>query len=189
MIYKLYLIEFMLYLFSNFLNSASLVKGAVAGSTSMDQSKTSSCHQSLHQVDFEIVKPESLEKRKEEIKDMDVNGQLFRKANCRTMLQNQLPDSKLSAQRMSQQDFSVQYEQSANVFSGKLFCFSNLFPEEKVSHYDLNRHKLFFKSLFGYLKSTPTYFMDKIYSSLFVNRKGPSFTLAELGTLSVLDLV
>lgn len=123
-----------------FLNSASLVK-AVTESTSMDHSKSSSCHQSSHQVDFENVKPESLEKRKEQIKDMDINGHSFRKANCRTMLQNQLPDNKLSTQGMSQHDFSVQYEKSANVFRGKLFCFSNLFPEEKVSHYDLNRHK------------------------------------------------
>ncbi|XP_014502700.1 DNA topoisomerase 2-binding protein 1-A isoform X4 [Vigna radiata var. radiata] len=109
---------------------ASLVK-AVTESTSMDHSKSSSCHQSSHQVDFENVKPESLEKRKEQIKDMDINGHSFRKANCRTMLQNQLPDNKLSTQGMSQHDFSVQYEKSANVFRGKLFCFSNLFPEEK----------------------------------------------------------
>ncbi|KAK7367966.1 hypothetical protein VNO80_09986 [Phaseolus coccineus] len=110
---------------------ASLVKGTVTGSTSMDHSKSSSCHQSSHQVDFKIVQPESLEKRKEEIRDMDINGHSFRKANCRTMLQNQLPDSKLSTQRTSQPDFSVQYEKSANIFRGKLFCFSNLFPEEK----------------------------------------------------------
>ncbi|XP_068471908.1 uncharacterized protein [Phaseolus vulgaris] len=110
---------------------ASLVKGTVTGSTSMDHSKSSSCHQSSHQVDFKIVQPESLEKRKEEIQDMDINGYSFRKANCRTMLQNQLPDSKLSTQRMSRPDFSVHYEKSTNVFRGKLFCFSNLFPEEK----------------------------------------------------------
>jgi len=118
---------------------------------------------------------------------MDESGHSVRKAHCRTMLQNQLPDSKLSTQRISQHDFSVQYENSANVFRGKLFCFSNLFPEEKVSHYDLNRHKLLLKSVFGYLKSNPTSFMDKTYSVFFffLNRKGHSFILLEPGTLSV----
>lgn len=123
--------EFMLYLFSDFLNSA---KGAVTGSMSMDHAKISSFHQRLHQVDFEIVKPESLEKRKEEKKDMGINGHSFSEAIGRTMLQNQLPDNKLSSQRMTQHNSSVQYTKSANVFRGKLFCFSNLYPEEKASH-------------------------------------------------------
>ncbi|KAG5100628.1 hypothetical protein JHK82_045680 [Glycine max] len=106
-------------------------KGAVTGSMSMDHAKISSFHQRLHQVDFEIVKPESLEKRKEEKKDMGINGHSFSEAIGRTMLQNQLPDNKLSSQRMTQHNSSVQYTKSANVFRGKLFCFSNLYPEEK----------------------------------------------------------
>ncbi|WVY89501.1 hypothetical protein V8G54_035015 [Vigna mungo] len=118
---------------------ASLVK-AVTESTSMDHSKSSSSHQSSHQ-------PESLEKRKEQIKDMDKNGHSFRKANCRTMLQNQLPDNKLSTQGMSQHDFSVQYEKSANVFRGKLFYFSNLFPEEKEPDCSYIKHAASHESL------------------------------------------
>ncbi|CAJ1971926.1 unnamed protein product [Sphenostylis stenocarpa] len=106
-------------------------KGAVTGNTSMDHCKSSSYHQSSHQVDFEIVKPESLENRKEEIKDLEINGHTLRKAIGKTMLQNQPPDNKLGAKRMSQHDSSLQYAKSANVFRGKLFCFSNLFPEEK----------------------------------------------------------
>ncbi|KHN39648.1 DNA topoisomerase 2-binding protein 1-A [Glycine soja] len=108
-------------------------KGAVTGSMSMDHAKISSFHQRLHQVDFEIVKPESLEKRKEEKKDMGINGHSFSEAIGRTMLQNQLPDNKLSSQRMTQHNSSVQYTKSANVFRGKLFCFSNLYPEEKAN--------------------------------------------------------
>ncbi|KAH1204406.1 DNA topoisomerase 2-binding protein 1-A [Glycine max] len=89
-------------------------KGAVTGSMSMDHAKISSFHQRLHQVDFEIVKPESLEKRKEEKKDMGINGHSFSEAIGRTMLQNQLPDNKLSSQRMTQHNSSVQYTKSAN---------------------------------------------------------------------------
>ncbi|KAG4937870.1 hypothetical protein JHK85_044598 [Glycine max] len=119
-------------------------KGAVTGSMSMDHAKISSFHQRLHQVDFEIVKPESLEKRKEEKKDMGINGHSFSEAIGRTMLQNQLPDNKLSSQRMTQHNSSVQYTKSANVFRGKLFCFSNLYPEEKAgSLLDVDSHILY----------------------------------------------
>lgn len=128
------ILEFMLYLFSDFLNSASFVKG-VTGSMSMNHGKSSSFHQSSQgdQGDFAIVKPESLEKRKKEKTDTGMNGHSFSKAIGRPMLQNQLPDNKLKAQRMTQHESSVQYIKSANVFRGKLFCFSNLFPEERVS--------------------------------------------------------
>ncbi|KAL2317839.1 hypothetical protein Fmac_031715 [Flemingia macrophylla] len=100
------------------------------GRMSMHHGKSSNFHHSS-QGDFEIVKPESLEKRKEEKTDMAINGHLFSKAAGRTMLQNQLPDNKSRAQRMTQHDSSVQYAKSANVFKGKLFRFSNLFPEER----------------------------------------------------------
>ncbi|TKY56104.1 DNA topoisomerase 2-binding protein 1-A [Spatholobus suberectus] len=110
---------------------ASLVKG-VTGSMSMDHGKSSSFHQSLQsdQGGFEILKPESLEKRKEETYT-GIYGHSFSKTIGRTMLQNQLPDNKLRTQRMTQHDSTVQYAKSANVFRGKLFCFSNLFPEER----------------------------------------------------------
>ncbi|RDY12354.1 hypothetical protein CR513_02868, partial [Mucuna pruriens] len=112
---------------------ASLVKGAATSSMPMEHSKSTSFHQNSQNghVDFEIVKPEYLEKRKEEKTDMGINGHSFSKAIGRTMLQNQLPNSKLRAQRMTQHDSIVQYAKSANVFRGKLFCFSNLFPEER----------------------------------------------------------
>ncbi|XP_020202421.1 DNA topoisomerase 2-binding protein 1-A [Cajanus cajan] len=111
---------------------ASLVKGVI-GSMSMDHGKSSNFHQSLQsdQGDFEIIKPESLEKRQEEKTDKGVNGHLLGKATGRTMLQNQYPDNKSRAQRMTQHDSSVQYAKSTNIFRGKLFCFSNLFPEER----------------------------------------------------------
>ncbi|KAK7385140.1 hypothetical protein VNO78_30851 [Psophocarpus tetragonolobus] len=110
---------------------ASLVKGAVTGSMPMDHCKSSSFHQSSQQVEYEIVKPESLEKRKEEKEDIGINGHSFSKAIGRTKLQNQRADNKLSSQRMTPHESCVQYMKSANVFRQKLFCFSNLFPEEK----------------------------------------------------------
>nr|KYP40240.1 DNA topoisomerase 2-binding protein 1 [Cajanus cajan] len=89
---------------------ASLVKGVI-GSMSMDHGKSSNFHQSLQsdQGDFEIIKPESLEKRQEEKTDKGVNGHLLGKATGRTMLQNQYPDNKSRAQRMTQHDSKGNY--------------------------------------------------------------------------------
>ncbi|KAK7320972.1 hypothetical protein VNO77_30983 [Canavalia gladiata] len=110
---------------------ASLVRGAVTGSTSVDPSKSSSFHQSSRQVDFGVVMPESLERKKEVKTDIGINGHLFSKAMGETMPQNQLPDNKLRTQKMIQHDSSVQYVKSTHVFRGKIFCFSTLFPEER----------------------------------------------------------
>ncbi|KAJ1397083.1 BRCT domain [Sesbania bispinosa] len=118
------------------LPKASLVKGAVTGIMSMDQGKSSGFHQSLQTdqvvgiIDSRVVMPESLEKNKEK-SDMDINVLTFGKAKGRTMLQNQLPDNKLRVQKMTQHDSSVQHVKPTNVFRGKTFCFSNLFPEER----------------------------------------------------------
>lgn len=111
---------------------ASFVKG-VTGSVSMNHGKSSSFHQSSQndQGDFAFVNPQSLEKRKEEKIDTGINGLSFSKAIGRTKLPNQLPDNTLRAQRVTQHESSVQHTKSANVFRGKLFRFSNLFPEER----------------------------------------------------------
>jgi topoisomerase (DNA) II binding protein 1 len=106
----------------------------------MDQSKSSSFRQSFQtdQVvdikDFGVTMPESLEKNKQEKHNMGMNVVTFGKASGRTMSQTQLPDKKLRVQKITQHDWHVK---STNVFKGKTFCFSNLFPEEQVRYMEL----------------------------------------------------
>jgi topoisomerase (DNA) II binding protein 1 len=129
-------------LFSDFLNSSNIVKGAVSGIVPMDQSKSSSFRQSFQtdQVvdikDFGVTMPESLEKNKQEKHNMGMNVVTFGKASGRTMSQTQLPDKKLRVQKITQHDSNV-HVKSTNVFKGKTFCFSNLFPEERVRYMEL----------------------------------------------------
>lgn len=134
-----------LYLFSDFLNSASLVKGSVTGIMPMDQSKSPGFHQRFQtdQVvgikEFGNILPDYLEKNKQEKPNMRMNVVTFGKATGKTMPQNQLTGDKLRAQKMTQHDSNV-HVKSTNVFGGKTFCFSNLFPAEKVRKI---MHKLF----------------------------------------------
>ncbi|KAK7301429.1 hypothetical protein RJT34_12293 [Clitoria ternatea] len=111
----------------------SSVKGAATGYMPVDQRKASTFHQSSQtdRVDFGVAMPEYLEIKKKQKTDMGINVHSSSKAMGRTMLQNQLPDNRLRAQRTTQHDSSVQYAKSTNVFRGKIFCFSNLFPEER----------------------------------------------------------
>ncbi|XP_061372178.1 uncharacterized protein LOC133314681 isoform X2 [Gastrolobium bilobum] len=119
------------------LPKASLVNGAVTSIMSMDQGKRSGFHQSLQTdqvvgiTDFGVVMPKSLEKDKEEKLGIGTNVHTFNKATGRAMAENQIPDNKLRVQKMTQYDSSVQYVKSTTVFRGKIFCFSNLFPEER----------------------------------------------------------
>ncbi|RHN77893.1 putative BRCT domain-containing protein [Medicago truncatula] len=112
------------------------VKGAVTGIVPMDQSKSSSFRQSFQTdkvvgiKEFGVIMAESLEKNKQEKHDMGMNVVTFDKASGRTTPQTQLPDKKLRGQKMTQRDSNV-HVKSTNVFKGKTFCFSNLFPEER----------------------------------------------------------
>uniref|UniRef100_A0A1S3E5C7 DNA topoisomerase 2-binding protein 1-A n=2 Tax=Cicer arietinum TaxID=3827 RepID=A0A1S3E5C7_CICAR len=118
------------------LPKANLIKGAVTGIMPMDQFTSSSFRQSLQadpvvgNKDFGVKMSESLEKNKEEKHDMGMNVVTFGKAMDRTMPQTQLPDNKLRVQKMMQQDSNA-HVKSTNIFKGKTFCFSNLFPEER----------------------------------------------------------
>ncbi|CAL5206616.1 unnamed protein product [Lathyrus oleraceus] len=119
-----------------FLPKANSVKGAVTGIMPMDQSKSSSIRQSFqtNQVagikDFGVTIPESLDKNKQEKHSTGMNVVTFGKASDRTMPQTQHPDKKLRVQKSTQHDTNV-HVKSINVFKGKTFCFSNLFPEER----------------------------------------------------------
>lgn len=112
----------------------------------MDQFTSSSFRQSLQadpvvgNKDFGVKMSESLEKNKEEKHDMGMNVVTFGKAMDRTMPQTQLPDNKLRVQKMMQQDSNA-HVKSTNIFKGKTFCFSNLFPEERVRYMDLCKYK------------------------------------------------
>ena len=110
---------------------------------SIDQVKSSCFRQSLQTdqmvgvIDSGVVMPVSLEKTKEEKLDMGTNVHIFSEAVGRSTKQNQYPVNKMSVQKMTQRDSSVEYVKSTTVFRGKIFCFSNLFPEERVSYQDL----------------------------------------------------
>lgn len=130
------------FLFSNFLNSINLVKGAVTGITPTDQGKGSGFHQSLQTdqvvgiMDSGVVKQVSMEKNKEEKPDKGINVHTFSKAMGRSVSKNQPPVDKSRVQKMTQHDSGLKNVKSTTVFRGKIFCFSNLFPEERVSYLD-----------------------------------------------------
>ncbi|XP_072069692.1 uncharacterized protein [Arachis hypogaea] len=109
----------------------SIVKGASTG-MSMVQGKSCSFPKSLQSTQVVGVmasggvKPVSLGKDK---LDVGTSVHSFSKA----MGQNQHAANKMTAQKMTvtQRDPSVEYVKSTTVFKGKIFCFSDLFPEER----------------------------------------------------------
>ncbi|XP_057442668.1 uncharacterized protein LOC130734326 isoform X2 [Lotus japonicus] len=119
------------------LPKASTAKGAVTRITSINQGKSSGFHQSLQTdqvvniMESRVVVPECSKKSKEEKPDMGISALTSSKAKGKTMSQNQPPDNKLKVQKMTQHDSSVLHVKTTNVFRGKTFCFSNLFPEER----------------------------------------------------------
>ncbi|CAL0315479.1 unnamed protein product [Lupinus luteus] len=120
-----------------FLPKANSVKGGAAKSMmSTDQGKSSGFHQSLqtdHMVgimDSGVVMPVSLEKSKEK-PDMGINVQTESKALGRSMSKKELHVDKFKVPKRMKHDSGVKKVKSATVFRGKIFCFSNLFPEER----------------------------------------------------------
>lgn len=92
-------------------------------------------------MESRVVVPECSKKSKEKKPDMGISALTSSKAKGKTMSQNQPPDNKLKVQKMTQHDSSVLHVKTTNVFRGKTFCFSNLFPEERVSYLDIYNYK------------------------------------------------
>ncbi|XP_019456415.1 PREDICTED: DNA topoisomerase 2-binding protein 1-A isoform X2 [Lupinus angustifolius] len=119
-----------------FLPKASVKGAAVKSTMSTDQGKSSGFHQSLqtdHMVDIMdsgAVMPVSLEKSKEK-PDMGINVLTASKALGRSVSKKELPVDKFKVPKRMKQDSSVKKVKSTTVFRGKIFCFSNLFPEER----------------------------------------------------------
>lgn len=121
---------------SGCLDSACFAKGAVTGIMGMNQSKkSSSTHQSLQadqvvgSIDSIVVKPLSVENEKEK------KQEIFHKSMVRSSQQTQLPvvNNKTKVQQKVQHNSISQCVKSSTVFKGRMFCFSNSFPEERVS--------------------------------------------------------
>ncbi|MED6135396.1 hypothetical protein PIB30_046058 [Stylosanthes scabra] len=109
------------------------VNGALTG-MSMVQVKTCSFPQSLKSAQVSGVmasggvKPVSLGEKNKDKLDMGTSVHSLSKA----MGKNQHAVNKMPVQKMTvTQDSRVEYVKSTTVFKGKMFCFSDLFPEER----------------------------------------------------------
>ncbi|KAE9595895.1 putative BRCT domain-containing protein [Lupinus albus] len=120
-----------------FLPKATSVKGgALKSMLSTEQGKSSGFHQSLqtdHMVsimDSRVVMPVSLDKSKEK-PDMGIHVQTVSKALGRPVSKKELPVDNFKVPKRMKHDSGVKKVKSTTVFRGKIFCFSNLFPEER----------------------------------------------------------
>ncbi|KAI4337857.1 hypothetical protein L6164_016226 [Bauhinia variegata] len=119
-------------------DTAGFAKGAITSVLSINQGKSTTIHQNLQTnqvmgtIEPGVVMSSSLEKNKEMKMDIGVNDHLSLKATGRSTQKDQHPVSnKMKGQQMVQLDLSVQNVRSSTVFRGKIFCFSNSFPEER----------------------------------------------------------
>ncbi|XP_054788332.1 uncharacterized protein LOC129294174 isoform X2 [Prosopis cineraria] len=118
--------------------SASFVKGAVTGIMGMNKGKGPSTHQSLQadqlitSMDSRVVMPLSVEKKEEKKLEMNVTDQTFLKSMDKSTQKTQLPvaNNKMKGQKKMLND-SSQCVKPSTVFCGRMFCFSNSFPEER----------------------------------------------------------
>ncbi|KAF3447039.1 hypothetical protein FNV43_RR12219 [Rhamnella rubrinervis] len=123
-----------------------LPKGVLAGMSSINQGRISTAHLSMPSYQLPESKssgtgmPSSLEKSREEKPKTNMKGDSSAEKGARSSQRSQLPvvnvrskgqmDDKNKAQRNSQHD-SVQNGKLSSVFKGKVFCFSNSFPEDR----------------------------------------------------------
>ncbi|KAL4596130.1 hypothetical protein ACB092_12G142000 [Castanea dentata] len=127
-------------------DSVFSTKGAVIGVASLNQSKNYTAHPSISsdQVlgnrNSGIGLP-SLEKNKEERSEINMNRDSSLKATAKFSEQSLLPvingkgngqlmDKKKGRQK-TQHDSSVKNGKPSSVFKGRVFCFSNSFPEDR----------------------------------------------------------
>lgn len=134
---------FMLILHSDHIDSVYSTKGTVTGMAGINPSKNSISHLSmpsdelLGSMNSEIGLP-SLERNREERSEISRDSSL--KAMTR---QNQVPvvndksNSRLSDKSKGrlnmQHDSSAKNGKPSSLFKGRVFCFSNSFPEDRVS--------------------------------------------------------
>lgn len=134
---------FMLILHSDHIDSVYSTKGTVTGLASINQSKNSISHltmpsnELLGSMNSEMGLP-SLERNREE------RSEISRDSSLKAMTgQSQVPvvydksNSQLSDKNKGQQnvkhDSSAKNGKLSSVFKGRVFCFSNSFPEDRVS--------------------------------------------------------
>ncbi|XP_075647352.1 uncharacterized protein LOC142618322 isoform X1 [Castanea sativa] len=127
-------------------DSVFSTKGAVIGVASLNQSKNYTAHPSISsdQVlgnrNSGIGLP-SLEKNKEERSEINMNGDSSLKATAKFSEQSLLPvingkgngqlTDKKKGRQKTQHDSSVKNGKPSSVFKGRVFCFSNSFPEDR----------------------------------------------------------
>lgn len=116
--------------------------------SSINQVRISTAHCSMQSYQLPESKsagigmPSSLEKSREEKPKINMKGGSSAEIAARSSQWSQLPvvnvrctgqiDDKNKARRNSQHD-SVHNGKLSSVFKGKIFCFSNSFPEDRVS--------------------------------------------------------
>lgn len=116
--------------------------------SSINQVRISTAHLSIPSYQLPESKsagigmPSSLEKSSEEKPKINMKGDSSAEIAARSFQQSQLPvgnvkskgqiDDKNKARKNSQHD-SVHNGKLSSVFKGKIFCFSNSFPEDRVS--------------------------------------------------------
>lgn len=119
-------------------SSACFAKGAITGIIGMNQGKGSRTHQSLQAdqvggvMDSRVVMPLSVENKKEMKQEIRINDQTFLKSMGKSTQQTQLPIVNNKMKNMQNESIS-QCVKSSTVFRGRIFCFSNSFPQERVS--------------------------------------------------------
>ncbi|KAF3974026.1 hypothetical protein CMV_002603 [Castanea mollissima] len=127
-------------------DSVFSTKGAVIGVVSLNQSKNYTAHPSISsdQVlgnrNSGIGLP-SLEKNKEERSEINMNRDSSLKATAKFSEQSLLPvingkgngqlTDKKKGRQKAQHDSSVKNGKPSSVFKGRVFCFSNSFPEDR----------------------------------------------------------
>ncbi|KAM3683038.1 hypothetical protein ACB094_12G115800 [Castanea mollissima] len=127
-------------------DSVFSTKGAVIGVASLNQSKNYTAHPSISsdQVlgnrNSGIGLP-SLEKKKEERSEINMNRDSSLKATAKFSEQSLLPvingkgngqlTDKKKGRQKAQHDSSVKNGKPSSVFKGRVFCFSNSFPEDR----------------------------------------------------------